>query len=154
MTAVEADGTVSREQRYVRADCGCGEADTLVYGCDCGGVEALVCSWCMRSHVKEHKHEETCDVCGGGPAWRDPLAKEDAFKCAGCHVEAGSMVQNKWSVKAREGRVLGIHDKAKCSLAGITPCKGEVKPRGGAFKQALVCNKHAGKASAGPDWHQ
>jgi hypothetical protein len=56
---------------------------------------------------------------------------------------------------AREPKRLGVREKAMCEAAGYgTDCKGEVKPRGGQFKGRLLCNKHAGKQSVGPEHHQ
>lgn len=143
-------GTVSRIGRYVRGDCawpaGCTESDTLLYASDTD--DTLLCVWHSRARAKDAPpRTESCDRCGHVGAWRDPLSGINEFKCATCHGKEGTAVTNRWSVGAREGRVLGMKDKAKCELAGYgTDCKGEVKWRGALDMEA--CNFHAGKKSA------
>lgn len=149
-------GTCSRVDRYVRGDCGCGERGTLVYDHpDDTGDMPLVCAGCYRRAVAGRKHEEACDRCGATGAWRDPITGKNDFYCAQCHAKAGRVFQNRWAgAEARMGRVLGVHDKAVCFAADKgTECKGEIKPRS-AFGGQLICNKHAGKQSSGPEWHQ
>jgi hypothetical protein len=147
-------GTVSRLQRYVRGDCewpeGCAEQEPLLYDSDADDL--LLCVWHSRQRAKDNPRIERCDDCGQGPAWRDPLSGKNEFFCAACHGKRGAVFQNRWSTTVRTGRELNIHDKAKCELEGYgTECKGEVKWRGAL--DMLACNHHAGKKSAGPEWH-
>lgn len=148
-------GTVSREGVYVRGTCE--EApeghavDVLVYLIE--PIDALVCADHARLWAKANPRKETCDGCGHEGAWRDPLTRRNEFFCAVCHANNGTVFQNRWALKARESEGLGMRAKPACSLAGYgTECKGEVKWRGSL--NALACNKHAGKQSAGPEHHQ
>lgn len=147
-------GTVSRLGQYVRGTCArCQETDALVY--DTLDDPTLLCASCSRIRAFENPRVEVCDECGGDHAWRDPVTGKNEFYCATCHGKNGTIFQNRWANSARVGRVLGMHAKAKCTAAGYgTDCKGEIKPRGGEFKGRLLCNKHAGKTSVGPEGHQ
>lgn len=147
-------GTSFREDRIVRGECErCGEADALLY--DHWSDEQLVCAGCQRVRAKEHPTPQACDRCGAtGNVWRDPVTRKNEYLCERCHDPAKHF-QNRWAPTVREGATLGIHPKAVCAAAGYgTDCKGEVKPRGGQHKGMLLCNKHAGKKSAGPEYHQ
>lgn len=152
-TQTTLEGTVSRLGQWVRGDCACGEVDALLY--DSYDDPTLVCASCYRRRAAGQKRTELCDACGAENAWRDPLTGRNEFFCAECHARNGTVFQNRWANKAREGRVLGLRERPTCSLAGYgTECRGEVKPRGGEHKQRPICNKHAGKTSSGPEWHQ
>lgn len=145
-------GTVSRVQQWVRGDCPqCGAVDELVY--DTYEDETLLCASCSRARSLANPRKETCDDCGAEGAWRDPISKSNSFYCAQHHAARGHVFQNRWADAARVGRRLGIREKPKCSLADYgTECKGEVKWRSNL--KASACNKHAGKTSSGPEWHQ
>jgi hypothetical protein len=148
-------GTVQRLAQYVRGDCPLdppGHAeDVLVY--EAGGV--LMCADHKRAHARANPTPQECDSCGAtGNVWRDPVHRRNEYLCIKCH-DPESLFQNRWADKARESKALGVRGKAVCDAAGYgTDCKGEVKPRGGAFKGRLLCNKHAGKQSVGPEHHQ
>lgn len=147
------EGTSSKDGRWVRGDCACGEVNALVYNHP-DDTQKLICAWCYREAVKGRKVVETCDECGVEGAWRDPLSGKNEFYCAQCHGKRGTVFQNRWSDTTREGRTLNLHPKAVCFAANKgTDCKGEIKPRS-AFNGELICNKHAGKTSAGPEYHQ
>lgn len=146
-------GTVSREGLYVYGTCSvCGSSEVLVYETD--AETGLVCASDYRIWSKRHPVVQACDDCGAtGNVWRDPVSRKNEYYCATCHGNRGKVFTNRWSTYAREGYTLGIHDKAQCEAAGYgTECWGEVKWRGS--DNRLLCNKHAGKQSAGPDWHQ
>lgn len=144
-------GTVSRIARWVRGTCArCNAADELLY--DTFDDPTLLCASCSRVRSRENPREELCDGCGNTPAWRDPLTGKNEFFCAKCHAERGAVFQNRWANKAREGRKLGLRERVKCQAEGRgTDCKGEIKWR--SEHKMLLCNKHAGKTSAGPEWH-
>lgn len=148
-------GTLSRESRYVRGSCereGCPEQDdVLVYLIE--AEDALVCADHARLYARQNPRREVCDTCGEENAWRDPLTRRNEFFCAKCHAANGTVFQNRWADKARESKGLGLREKPVCAFAGYgTECKGEIKWR--SALDALSCNKHAGKKSAGPEWHQ
>jgi len=144
-------GTVSRLQQWVRGDCACGAEDVLVY--DTHGDETLMCADCSRRRAVANPRKETCDDCGAEGAWRDPITGANDFYCAQHHAARGQVFQNRWADAARVGRSLGIREKPKCAVADKgTDCKGEVKWR--SADSMLLCNKHAGKQSKGPEWHQ
>ncbi len=147
-------GTVSRISLYIKGDCGrCDEKDTLLY--DPQDDDApLICSSCSRKRAKAApKIQETCDNGDGRPAWRDPLSGKNEFFCAQCHAANGTVLQNRWSLKARTGRELNLREKVVCEAANKgTECKGEKKWR--SADKMILCNKHAGKTSNGPEWHQ
>lgn len=147
-------GTSFRESRIVRGTCeSCGDADALLY--DHWSDEQLVCAGCQRVRVIAHPTKQACDNCGAtGNVWRDPIPRKNEYLCAKCH-DPEAMFQNRWANSVREGAVLNFHDKAVCAAKGYgTDCKGEIKPRGGKHRGMLLCNKHAGKTSSGPEWHQ
>lgn len=147
-------GTVSRLGRYVRGQCevdGCPEDDALLY--DSWDDSTLMCAPHSRRRAKDVKHVERCDKCGRENAWRDPLSGKNEFFCAQCHAENGTVFQNRWADRARVGRVLGLRERVKCEAAGYgSDCKGEIKYR--SAQKMTLCNGHAGKKSAGPEWHQ
>ena len=149
-------GTVSRIQRYVRGDCGrCDEKNALLYDPKTGNDEdPLICASCSRKRaMAAPKIQEECDNGDGRPAWRDPLSGKNEFFCAQCHAANGTVFQNRWSEKARESRVLSTTPQAVCAAANHgTECKGEKKWR--SAEKMILCNKHAGKKSNGPEWHQ
>lgn len=154
-TETTRKGTVSRLGIYVHGECGvdgCIEVDPLLY--DSASDDTLMCADHSRKRAKANPREEKCDAagCGAGPAWRDPITGKNEFFCGKHHAENGTVFQDRWTVKAREGRTLGMH-KAVCDAAGYgTDCGGEIKWRS-SFNREL-CNKHAGRVSVGPAWHQ
>jgi len=152
MTTETRRGTDGRVGRYIRDDCereGCTEKDVLVY--DAG--EQVVCAHHRRVWAKDHPRVEECDECGATPAWRDPVTRRNEFFCAQCHARHGTVFQNRWAPSVRNSEGLGVREKVECAAADRgTECKGEKKWRG-EFKM-ILCNKHAGKKSNGPEWHQ
>lgn len=149
---VERRGTSFRENRIVRGTCArCGEEDALLY--DHETDPTLMCADCSRRRAKANPRKETCDECGREGAYRDPITRRNEFFCIECHAKHGTVFQNRWSQAPRISVPLGIHDKAVCEAADYgTECWGEIKWRGEYDK--LLCNKHAGKQSSGPEWHQ
>jgi len=138
-------GTDSRLRRWVWGDCACGEVETLLYEQE--GSASLCCAYCYRKRATRDR-AEACDDCGTAPAWRDPITRRNEFFCAKCHAERGLVFQNRWA-RANEDSVaqslpLGVHDREVCEAAGAvvdSPCRGQVKPRGG----RVLCDHHAGK---------
>lgn len=147
-------GTCFRENRIVRGTCeSCGDTGALLY--DHWSDEQLVCAGCQRVRAYAYPTKQACDRCGStGNVWRDPIPRKNEYLCESCH-DPEAMFQNRWAPAVREGATLGVHPKAECFARGHgTDCKGEIKPRGGQHRGRLLCNKHAGKTSAGPEWHQ
>lgn len=146
MSVEELVGTDSREMRWVKGVCAwCSDADVLVYVCG----DDLRCAGCTREWVKEHPTVQACDSCGStGNVWRDPLHRRNEYLCIKCH-DPDALFQNRWANKVRESKPLNDWRTAKCGVAGITECKGEIKWRS-AFNMQL-CNKHAGKQGVGPN---
>lgn len=140
------EGTDSRVSRWVRGSCGhCGDEDVLLY--EAGGI--LVCADARRSWAVENPLRQACDSCGDtGNVWRDPLHRRNEYLCIKCH-DPEALFQNRWANAVRQSEPLGVREHIKCSVAGITECKGEIKWRG-PFNM-LLCNKHAGKQGVGPN---
>lgn len=154
-TETTLKGTVSRIGQWVRGTCSkCGQEDALLY--DDYDDPTLLCNDCSHARIRARgQRNEQCDApdCDAPFAWRDPLSGKNEFFCAQHHAEHGTVFQNRWANSAREGRVLGLREKVKCALAGRgTDCKGEIKYR--SAEKMSICNKHAGKTSSGPEWHQ
>jgi hypothetical protein len=145
-------GTVFRVGQIVRGDCedpACRETDAVLY--DTLDDPTLLCVWHSRARSKATPRSQACDRCGStGNVWRDPVHRRNEYLCINCH-DPESLFQNRWANKVRQSSPL--HDgppRAVCAAAGYgTECKGEIKWRG-AHNMSL-CNKHAGKQSAGPN---
>lgn len=141
----ELVGTDSMIERWVRGTCqACGEEDALLYAC----AGRLVCASDYRAYAVEHPTSQSCDRCGStGNVWRDPLHRRNEYLCIKCH-DPEALFQNRWANKVRESKPLNEWRKAVCDARGHgTECKGEVKYRSAHRMQ--LCNKHAGKQSAG-----
>lgn len=131
-------GTDSLERRWVRGDCACGEVNALLYELE----GALLCAECYRRDTTRDR-EETCEGCGGGPAWRDPITRRNEFYCAKCHASRGMVFQNRWA-RASEDTVaqsMPISDRREKCEVRDSSCFGQTKPRAG----RVLCDKHAGK---------
>lgn len=120
----------------------CRAADELLYTTD-DDHPRDVCAECYRQVARRIKRVQACDDCGDTPAWRDPITREDRFRCIKCHAASGTVFQNRWA-RASEDRVaqsLPISDRRdKCDVADNS-CFGQVRPRQG----RVLCDKHAGK---------
>jgi len=117
----------------------------------------LICSRCSGTLAKRISRTQLCDNDPAhGPAWRNPYTRRNEYLCGNCHAESGDgVVQNRYATAARYSKPLGVRDRAVCEAAnvpGTKPCKGEVKPRG--TNATLLCNQHAGKASAGDEYFE
>jgi predicted RNA-binding Zn-ribbon protein involved in translation (DUF1610 family) len=102
----------------------------------CSGVQAV-----MRRLSEEFQYP--CDDCGAGKAFRDPLTREDIYRCRECHAKHGYVPGERALISQIETRQGFTHSQGRrdpCSAAGRgTECAGEVKPRG---KLGILCAKH------------
>jgi hypothetical protein len=149
----ERRGTNFRESRIVQGECQkCGAKDELLFDADYD--ETLMCAACARVRAAANPRKEHCDKCGAEPAWRDPKTRKNEFFCATCHGRTGAVFVNRWADSVRRESVgLGLREKVECAAKDRgTECRGEVKWR--SAHNMTLCNKHAGKQSVGPEWHQ
>lgn len=100
------------------------------------------CAHCYR-RTSHRDRVQACDVCGGGPAFRNPEHRRDEFKCLGCHAMDGYTLDNAGMLRKLMGRPGRVHTQGRvdpCLGRGsITPCGGQVKPRG---KDGVMCDRH------------
>lgn len=119
---------------------GCEETDAILHETD---QHVMMCA----SHYREQSDRDRpypCDVCGKGPAFRDPAHRQDEMKCIDCHAADGYVPGERAMVNKVAARVGVEHPMARrvqCIARGHgTECAGEIKQRG---KRGVLCNKHA-----------
>lgn len=135
--------------RAEHADCPrCSRTDQLLYRLeptDVSETSELACAECCRAYAHTVHRTTPCDTCGASGAWRNPYTRRNEYFCAKHHAESGDgVVLNKWFPRA--SAPLGHRDRPKCSAAGASDCRGEVRPRSPLAE--LLCTKHAGRVSA------
>lgn len=132
----------------------CARLDVLLYRSEPNDPEsALVCAPCVRREARPRSRQTMCDNDPEhGPAWRNPFPRRNEYLCGACHAKSPEgVVQNRWarvmdSVEARVSLPLGVRERELCEakdVVGVTPCRGQVKPRGALG--ANLCDQHAGK---------
>jgi hypothetical protein len=121
---------------------GCHAEDEVLHLQD----EKLVCATCYRKKAFTAPAEDftyPCDDCGGGKAFRDPLTREDIYRCHACHEKHGYIPGERAMISKIEKREGFTHSKGrrdKCIAADHgTDCQGQIKPRG---KLGNLCDKH------------
>jgi hypothetical protein len=133
-----------------KGDCvKCHRADTYLFGPPWQpGAVPDYCADCARDRAHATPFPGTgCDRCGAkGHTFRDASHRKDEYLCAKCHSDDGYAqgVRQLAPDIARQSAISTKQHSTSCSLADRgTLCRGEVKPRGGAFKGAMVCTHHA-----------
>jgi len=120
----------------------CNEAGVILHDRE-DGLPACCAGCYQRTAVRDRT--QACDVCGGGPAFRNPAHRRDEFKCLGCHAMDGYTLDDAGMLRKLMGRPGPTHSRGRvdaCIGAGYgTECKGQVKPRGGA-DGGVKCDFH------------
>lgn len=100
-----------------------------------------VCADCYRVGCVRDR-EQACDVCGGGPAFRNPAHRRNEYKCVGCHAEDGYVLGDS-AMLSKLARRSQPHPQGRvdaCIASSVTEHKGQVKPRAGGV---VMCDRHA-----------
>jgi hypothetical protein len=116
---------------------------------DCSEKDAILhekdsVQYCAH-HYRVHSNRDEaypCDHCGHRPAFRDPLARKNEMFCMDCHARQGYIPGERAMISKlvkRQGVEHPMARRIQCSVAGTTPCKGQVKQRG---KIGVLCDRH------------
>lgn len=119
---------------------GCGEKDVILHEPEDGPPS--VCSDCYRLTAVRDRMQ-ACDVCGQGPAFRDPSHRRDEFKCLTCHAKDGYTLDDAGMLRKLVGLAGRKHSQGRSdpcvAKGGVTECHGQVKPRG---RAGVMCDFH------------
>lgn len=118
----------------------CGELNAILH--DREDLDEPVCADCYRRTCVRDR-EQACDRCGEGPAFRNPAHRRDELLCVGCHGDDGYVLGDSAMLSKLAGRTAPVHPQGRVDAcvakAGVTECKGQVKPR----KGIPMCDRHA-----------
>jgi hypothetical protein len=105
------------------------------------GLPACCAGCYQKTAVRDRV--QACDVCGQGPAFRNPAHRRDEFKCLPCHSEDGYTLDDAGMLRKLMGMAGRKHSRGRvddCIGAGHgTQCKGQTKPRG---RLGVMCDFH------------